>query len=175
MFRELKRINQHLTKEEIIQIFNKRTNGVLATLGDDDYPYAVPISFVYLNHKIYFHSSANGHKIDAIKKHPKVSFTVVDEDTIIPELYTSFFRSVHVFGKARILDSNSTEWFEGFKALNDKYCYILPQQQIIDKIKSAPYTAMVAIDIEHMTGKEASSYAKEKHPERYTKKDSYDE
>ncbi len=173
MFRELKRINQRLEVSEILEIFQRRTNGVLGLLGDDDYPYAIPISFVYHNHKIYFHSSKTGHKMDALQKHSKVSFTVIDEDTVVPELYTSFFRSAHVFGKARILDSSDPEWFEGFKALNDKYCYILPQQMIIDKIKSSPNTAMIAIDIEHMTGKEASEYAKEKHPERYTKKDSY--
>lgn len=115
MFRDLKRINQRLEESEIIEIFKRNTNGVLALLGDDDYPYAVPISFVYHNHKIYFHSSKTGHKMDAIQKHSKVSFTVVDEDTVVPELCTSFFRSAHVFGKARLLDANDSEWYRHLK------------------------------------------------------------
>lgn len=52
--------------------------------------------------KIYFHSAKAGHKIDAMEKHPKVSFAVIDEDTIVSKEYTSYFRSVIAFGKAKI-------------------------------------------------------------------------
>lgn len=73
-----------------------------ACLGDEDYPYAVPISFVYLNNKIYFHSAKAGHKIDAIVKNPKVSFAVIDEDTIVSKEYTTYFRSVVVLVKQEL-------------------------------------------------------------------------
>ena len=46
----------------------------MAVLGDNDYPYAIPLNYIYLNSKIYFHCAKTGHKIDSIKKHNKVSF-----------------------------------------------------------------------------------------------------
>lgn len=79
------------------------TSGTLALHGDNGYPYAVPISYVYANGKIYFHSAVTGHKVDAILRDDKVSFCVVERDEIRPAEFTTYFRSVIVFGKARIL------------------------------------------------------------------------
>ena len=115
MFREMRRSKQLLSMEDTAAVMNRCTNGVLACLGDDDYPYAVPLSYVYHNGKIYFHSAKTGHKIDAVGKNPKVSFAVVDEDTIVSKEYTTYFRSVIAFGKARIAEGE--EWLEAFKAL----------------------------------------------------------
>lgn len=68
MFREMRRKKQMLSVDECIEILNKGTSGVLALLGDHNYPYAIPISYVYCNSKLYFHSAKSGHKIDAINK-----------------------------------------------------------------------------------------------------------
>ena len=73
------------------------TNGVLACIGDNDYPYAVPLSYVYFNDKIYFHSAKAGHKVEAIIKNPKVSFSVIDEDTIVSKEYTTYFSYLSLY------------------------------------------------------------------------------
>lgn len=119
MFREMRRGKQLLSMEDTVAVMNRCTNGVLACLGDEDYPYAVPLSYVYFNDKIYFHSAKAGHKIDAITKHPKVSFSVIDEDAIVSEEYTTYFRSVIAFGKARIVEGD--EWLGAFKAFVEKF------------------------------------------------------
>ena len=103
MFRELRRKKQALSKENCAAVLNRGTSGVLALVGDDDYPYAVPISYVYDGEKLYFHCAKSGHKLDAIRRNPKASFCVIDQDQIVPEEYTTYFRSVIVFGKIRIL------------------------------------------------------------------------
>jgi len=77
MFREMRRNKQLLSADDRAAVLDRCTNGVLACVGDDDYPYAVPLSYVYFNDKIYFHSAKDGHKIDAIIKNPKVSFAVI--------------------------------------------------------------------------------------------------
>ena len=94
MFREMRRFKQLLPQETAIEILNRNTSGTLALIGDNDYPYAVPISYVYIDGKLYFHSAKSGHKIDAIIKHEKASFCVIDQDHIVPEKYTTYFRSV---------------------------------------------------------------------------------
>ena len=57
VFREMRRKKQELSQKEVEGILHKGTSGVLALLGDNDYPYAVPISYVYDDGKIYFHSA----------------------------------------------------------------------------------------------------------------------
>ena len=160
MFRKMRRGKQLLVIEDTVAVMNRCTNGILACLGDEDYPYAVPLSFVYFNSKIYFHSAKAGHKIDAITKHPKVSFTVIDEDTIVSEEYTSYFRSIIAFGKARIIDGD--ERIEAFTALVEKYSGNQPEKAKHKEIAKCTRTYIIAIDVEHITGKEAIEYVKAK-------------
>lgn len=93
MFREMRRNGQELPLEECTAILNRGTSGVLALSGDDNYPYAVPVSYAYDGYKLYFHCAKSGHKIDAIRRNAKASFCVIDQDLVVPEEYTSYFRS----------------------------------------------------------------------------------
>lgn len=153
MFREMRRSKQLLALEDTIAVMNRCTNGVLACLGDEGYPYAVPLSYVYANNKIYFHSAKEGHKVDAIIHNPKVSFTVIDEDKIVSEKYTTYYRSAIAFGKARIVEGD--EWYDAFKALVEKYSKDQPEAEKHKEITGCTKSLIIAIDIEHMTGKEA--------------------
>ena len=81
-FREMRRKRQQLSNEESIEILLKATAGTLALLGDENYPYAVPISYVYHEGKLYFHSALAGHKVDAIRKCDKASFCVIEQDNV---------------------------------------------------------------------------------------------
>ena len=101
MFREMRRKKQQLAPERVEEILSRRTAGTLAVLGDEGYPYAVPLSYVYHNGRIYFHCAKAGHKLDAIRGCDKVSFCVIDQDEIVSAEFTTYFRSVIVFGRAR--------------------------------------------------------------------------
>ena len=107
MFGEMRRKKQILSMEDAEDILYRGTSGVLAVSGDDGYPYAVPLSYVYDGEKLYFHSARNGHKLDAISRNARVSFCVIDQDQIIPEEYTTYFRSVIVFGTIHIMEDES--------------------------------------------------------------------
>lgn len=118
------------------------------------------MSFVYFKEKIYFHSAKVGHKVDALMKNTKVSFAVVDEDTIVSKEYTSYFRSVIAFGKARITEGD--EWTEGFTALVEKYSGDMPEDAKKNEIAGCTRSHIIAIDIDHITGKEAIEYVRAK-------------
>jgi len=153
MFRKMRRIKQLLSKEDTQKVMERCSNGVMACLGDDDYPYAVPFNYVYYNDKIYFHSAKAGHKLDSIIKNPKVSFAVVDKDQIVSEEYTSYFRSVIAFGKARIVEGD--EWYEAFSVLVEKYSLDRPKEEKVKEIEGCQRSHIIAIDIDHMAGKQA--------------------
>ena len=155
-FREMRRKRQQLAEEEIA-ILEKATTGTLALLGDNDYPYAVPISYVYHDGKLYFHSALTGHKVDAIRKcdkADKASFCVIEKDDVQPEKYTTFFRSVIAFGRIRIIEDEH-EKLEVARMLGNRYNP--NQDEALQKEIESGLSRMLAIrfDIEHLTGKEA--------------------
>jgi len=154
MFRQMRRKRQQLAEVESIAILQKATSGTLALLGDDDYPYAVPISYVYHEGKLYFHSALEGHKIDAIRKCDKASFCVIEQDNVQPENYTTFFRSVIAFGRIHIIE-DAQEKLEIARMLGNRYNP--NQDEALQKELESGLSRMLAIrfDIEHLTGKEA--------------------
>ena len=119
-FRAMRRLRQQLSEEESISILQKATAGTLALLGDNDYPYAVPISYVYADGRLYFHSALSGHKVDAIRKCDKASFCVIAQDDVQPEKYTTFFRSVIAFGRIHIIE-NEAEKLATARMLANRY------------------------------------------------------
>lgn len=103
-FRAMRRKRQQLSEAETISILEQSTSGTLALMGDGGYPYAVPISYVYADGRLYFHSALTGHKVDAIRACEKASFCVVGQDSVQPKQYTTFFRSVIAFGRLHIIE-----------------------------------------------------------------------
>ncbi|MGL6016932.1 MAG: pyridoxamine 5'-phosphate oxidase family protein, partial [Selenomonadaceae bacterium] len=89
-------------------------------------------------------------------KNPKVSFSVIDADQIVSEEYTTYFRSVIAFGKARLVEGD--EWLEAFTALVEKYAGDLPEEARHKEITGCTQSYILAIDVEHITGKEAIEY-----------------
>ena len=161
MFRKMRRVKQLLSKEETIAVLNRGTSGVLPLCGENQYPYAVPLSYVYSDCKIYFHCATTGYKLDSIKQNNKVSFCVIDKDTVMQEEYTTYFRSAIVFGKAYIL-SNEQEKRQALEKLAEKYSPHNEQGRLAEIEKFFQQVCMVKIDIEHMTGKEAIELVKQK-------------
>ena len=76
MFREMLRKKQALTEEECIRILKEEPRGVLSVLGDDGYPYGMPLNHYYCEEdgKIYFHCSPSFRSISPASgsRNPKI-------------------------------------------------------------------------------------------------------
>lgn len=160
-FRPMRRHRQQLSQEESISIIERATSGTLALLGDEDYPYAVPISFVYHDGCLYFHSAVEGHKIDAIRRHDKASFCVIDQDDVHGEQYTTFFRSVIAFGHISIIEDED-EKIAAARMLGNRYNPNHDEALKKEMEKGLRRMVMLRMNIEHLTGKEAIELAKKK-------------
>ncbi len=160
MFREMRRKKQALPPEECAAVLRRGTSGVLALDGDCGYPYAVPISYVYDGEKLYFHSARTGHKLDAIRHNPKASFCVIDQDQVVPEEYTTYFRSVVVFGRMRVLEDEQ-EKREAIEKLAIKYA---PKDSPENRRRAIDREweplCMLEMTVEHLSGKEGRELAK---------------
>jgi nitroimidazol reductase NimA-like FMN-containing flavoprotein (pyridoxamine 5'-phosphate oxidase superfamily) len=152
MFREMRRFKQQVTDEECISILEKGKRGILAVLGDEGYPYTVPMDFVYEDGHIYFHSAASGHKLDSIRKNDKVSFCVLSDGVQEENDWWFHFTSVVAFGKIRVIEDD-TERRNKLRLLGAKY---FPTAEYLEKEmsgSSADRVLMLDLCIEHMTGK----------------------
>lgn len=160
MFREMRRKKQMLSYEESQAILYQGSSGVLALSGDDEYPYAVPVSYVYDGKALYFHSAKEGHKLDAIRRNARASFCVTAQDLVMPEEYTTYFKSVIVFGRIRIIE-NEAEKRAAIEKLAVKYA---PddskdnRQGAIDR--EWPALCMLEMTAEHISGKAAKELIK---------------
>ncbi len=150
----MRRHRQQLSREECERILNRCTSGVLALAGDGGYPYAVPLSYVYADGAIIFHSAVEGHKVDAIKRDNRCSFCVIEQDEIKPAEFTTYFRSVIAFGRIHILET-ADEKVQALRLLGRRYS---PGdepglQHEIDK--SLDHVLILRLDIDHLSGKQA--------------------
>ena len=163
-FRPMRRNRQQLSIEECEQILGRCTSGVLALTGDGGYPYAVPLSYVYADGVIIFHSAVQGHKVDAIKRDSRCSFCVIEKDEIRPAEFTTYFRSVIAFGRIHILE-DAAEKVQALRLLGRRYS---PNdehglQHEIDK--SLDHVLLLRLDIDHLSGKQAIELVQEKIPD----------
>lgn len=155
----MRRSKQLLSMEETIEILKKNTHGTLAIQGLDGYPYSLPISYVYANDKIYFHCASDGYKTDCLKQNNKVSFSVVDQDLIVPEKFTTYFKSAIAFGTIRFVESNE-EKIDILKALSVKYTDESMESTMKEINQFIKVVCILEMNIDSLTGKQAIELVK---------------
>ena len=154
MYPEMRRKKQALSPAACDAILQTGTSGVLALSGADGQPYAVPLSYVYHEGKVYFHCARAGHKLDLLNQNPKVSFCVIGQDQVVPEKYTTYYRSVILFGTVRRLTAGE-EKRAAILALARRYSPDEPAEKVDAEI--ARYwdaLCMLELTPDHITGKE---------------------
>lgn len=153
MFRELTRRNKELSKDECIKILLQEKRGILSVIGDNDYPYGMPMNHFYNEEDdaIYFHCGNVGHRLDSIKKSNKVSFCVYDSGFKKENRWELNFKSVIVFGIIQIIDDKTL-----ITKITTKLSHKFTQDEnyIQKEIESALHrTLLLKLNIEHICGK----------------------
>ena len=151
MFREPRRINRTLSEDHIEDILEKGLYGVLATTGVDGYPYATPLSYIYHDGKIYFHCAPTGLKMENILHCDKVSFTVVTDVETLPGQFSTKYRSVILFGRARNVEGSEKD--TALEKIIEKYAPDFIRQGALYIRGKKEITSIIGIEIEHKTAK----------------------
>ena len=152
MFREMRRFKQAVSEEECKNILKTEKRGVLSLVGDDGYPYGVPINFYYdeTENKLYFHSAKTGHKIDAIKSCDKACFTVWNTGFQKDGDWAWHVTSVIAFGRAELASGAAV--MDKLRSLALKY-YPTAEEVAAEMAKDSGRVQMIALNIESLTGK----------------------
>ena len=151
----MRRFKQELPYDECLHILQKNHSGTLALCDKESHPYA------YDENCIYFHSAKEGHKIDILQKNPKVSFCIIDQDVIQPLEYTTYFKSVIVFGNIEILEDNESK-IEPLKKLGSKYAPNNTKEALDKEIQVGINNLVILkLNIDKISGKQAIELMKE--------------
>lgn len=151
MFREMRRLKQQISEQECKGVLIGAPRGVLAVHGEDGYPYAFPMDFIYEDGKIYFHCAKVGHKIDALASDPRASFCVMDEGFRKEGEWALNIKSVVIFGQVKKIE-NEQEAIAAVRKLALKY---FPTAEDVEKeiVKNGARVQLLEMSIDHMTGK----------------------
>jgi len=156
----MRRNRQELPQAECIELITRSTSGVLSLVGDGGYPYGVPLSYVYRDGALFFHSAVEGHKVDAVRADGRCSFTIVAKDEVHPGEYTTYFRSVIVFGRISII-ADEAEKIAALRLIGERYNPgddVALNREVGKHLTSAghlQHMLLLRLDIEHLSGKEA--------------------
>lgn len=154
MFREMRRKQRQLSADAAETLLERGRRGVLAVNGDDGYPYAIPVNYLFdrESRKIYFHGSRIGHKADALRTCDKVCFTVYGNEAIREDSWAPYVQSTVVFGRCHFVEAgaNATALL---RRLAMKY---YPNEQLVDEelARSGKAAQVFEIEIEYLSGKE---------------------
>ena len=156
----MRRSKQQLEEDEAKQILQRATNGVLSLTDSNGHPYGVPMSYVYDGENyIYFHCAVAGRKINFINENPHCCFTVIDQDEIHPDEFTTYFRSVIAEGEILLLKETEQK-IEALRLLSSKYSPGIDcETEIANGINRV---LVLQMKIESLSGKEAIELTRKK-------------
>ena len=152
MFREIRLKDRAVNDEKIIEIFKTGSYGVLSTIGEDGYPYGVPVNYTYFDNCICFHCAQQGHKIENIKHNERVSFCVVTGSEVLASKFDTDYESAIAFGRASEVTDESAKREILLSVINKYSGDFLPAGMNYMK-KYWDETAVIKITIEHLSGK----------------------
>jgi nitroimidazol reductase NimA-like FMN-containing flavoprotein (pyridoxamine 5'-phosphate oxidase superfamily) len=152
MTRPLRREDRRLDDAEAMALLKRGEFGMLSTVDAHNHPYGIPVNFVVMEEKIYFHCATEGHKLENITGNPTVSFCVVGHTELMPEKFATRYESVVVSGEARTVD-DPVQKKNALRALVVKYSpdHIAAGELYIDKLIDK--AAVVEITIANLSGK----------------------
>ena len=155
----MRRKDQQITDPAAVEEVLRRARFLRLAMCDADGPYIVTVCFGCEPGRLYFHSAAEGRKLDTIRSDPRVAFMVdVDAEVVVggPGCSSTVnYSSLIGFGAASIVD-DPDEKLHGLDLLMSHYAS--------DGARPGGYgpgslgrTAVVRIDIHEMTGKRSGS------------------
>jgi nitroimidazol reductase NimA-like FMN-containing flavoprotein (pyridoxamine 5'-phosphate oxidase superfamily) len=155
--REIRRKNRAQTEAEAREILARAEHGVLATVGEDGWPYAVPLNQVVICDALYAHCALEGHKLQNIAHEERVSYCAIASARVVPATLSTLYESAIVFGRAALV-RDADEKRCVLKLLTERFCGRGEEQdkrfeEHMRKNRDGQDTAIVRIAIERITGK----------------------
>jgi nitroimidazol reductase NimA-like FMN-containing flavoprotein (pyridoxamine 5'-phosphate oxidase superfamily) len=156
---QLRRADRMMPQDRALQFLARGFSGRLATIGEDGYPYCVPLLYVWMDDQVFVHTtSARGHLRSNVERERRICFEVDEPDQVFD--YGRFecdsglaYLSVVLFGTIRIIEE---------RAVKQRFCEMLMQKYGKPDTAGRPkgffprldIITVYAIAVERITGKQ---------------------
>jgi nitroimidazol reductase NimA-like FMN-containing flavoprotein (pyridoxamine 5'-phosphate oxidase superfamily) len=150
--RDIRRSDRAVTEDQAREILARAEHGVLATVGADGWPYAVPVNHVLAGDVLYIHCATEGHKLENIAHEERVSFCAVAGARVLPASLSTLYESAIVFGRAAVV-TDPTEKQRALELLAIRFCGAVTPEAEKVIATSGSRTVVVRIRIERISGK----------------------
>jgi nitroimidazol reductase NimA-like FMN-containing flavoprotein (pyridoxamine 5'-phosphate oxidase superfamily) len=147
----MRRKDRETPEEEALQLLAKGEYGVLSTVGPDGSPYGVPLSYIYREGEIYFHSAIEGRKVEYLCAGALASFCVVGATEILPEKFGTRYESAIASGEVREVEGAEKHRALGW--LVEKYAPEFRTQGEEYIASAAGITRVFGLHVRNLTGK----------------------
>jgi nitroimidazol reductase NimA-like FMN-containing flavoprotein (pyridoxamine 5'-phosphate oxidase superfamily) len=148
----MRRRDRELTEAEALAILAKSEFGVLATVGQDGWPYAVPVNHALVDGVLLIHCATTGHKLDNLALDARVSYCVVTQAEVLPEELATRYESAIAFGRVVCLEVEA-ERRAALRAFGLRFAAQHPDLVHAEVEKDLFRTVVLRIDLERVTGK----------------------
>ncbi len=150
--RAMRRRDREVSPQQARDILARAEHGVLATIGEDGWPYAVPLNHVLLGDALYVHCASEGHKLANIAHDARVSYCAVASAKVVPEMLSTLYESTVVFGRAAVV-TDVEEKRRALVALVRRFAADMAADTERAFRDWGPKTTVFRIEIERITGK----------------------
>ena len=151
MFRKMRREDRQIDHDACIKIVTENNMGILSLNSVDEYPYGVPINYMYRDGYLYFHCAKEGKKIELLSQSSKACFIIVGKSEVIPEKFTNKYQSVMIFADIEIISDNKLKYdilMEFGRSFDFKAAGL--EQYVANNIDAC---LVLKLDTKHMSGK----------------------
>jgi uncharacterized protein len=157
---QLRRADRVMPEDRTLEFLQRGFAGRLATVGEDGYPYCVPLLYVCMDGEVFVHNTlARGHLRANVDRDPRVCFEVDQPDQVFD--YGRFecdsglaYQSAILFGRIRVVED---------REVKQRFCEALMQKYgKPDTIRPKNFfprldiITVYAMTIERITGKECA-------------------
>ena len=150
MLRDMRRRDREVSEDEAREILGRAEYGVLATVGQDGWPYAVPLNHALLGNLLYIHCALEGHKLENLANEGRVSYCAVASAAVMPSMLSTLYESVVVFGRAALV-TDPAEIRKAMALLIGRFFGDSKAEDVLDTCGAE--FAVIRIEIERITGK----------------------
>ena len=141
-----------MSEAEAWQVLGRAEHGVLATVGPDGQPYAVPLNHVLVGELLYAHCALEGHKLDNMAYEPRVSYCAIAQAEVDPAILSTYYQSAIVFGRAELVQDEA-EKRAALVHLVERMGAVMDEKNEAYFVRMLPKTAVIRIRVEAISGK----------------------
>ncbi|MEA4884083.1 MAG: pyridoxamine 5'-phosphate oxidase family protein [Clostridia bacterium] len=145
----MRRKDREISAEEAVRFLTEARDGVLAMIGRDGEPYAIPVNHVFHDGCIVIHCATAGEKIENLQKDSRVCYTAYHASADPSAPLTTKYRSVVAFGRAELIDDCVVKR-ELLVGLTEA---LAPGAEFTCSEEDVRHTGVIRISIDRLTGK----------------------